>query len=92
LLQSTVVVTGGSRGLGLGLVEALVAQEAKVTAIARGVEALEAVQGPTRGVATICAGVTQEGAAHRSLPLRDTAHLPVPPSDSRTPGALRVYQ
>jgi len=30
-----VVVTGGSRGLGLGIVEALVAQKAHVTVVAR---------------------------------------------------------
>jgi NAD(P)-dependent dehydrogenase (short-subunit alcohol dehydrogenase family) len=64
LKDKTVVVTGGSRGLGLGLVEALVAQGAKVTVVARGAEALEAVR--TRlGVATICADVRDEAAAHR---------------------------
>ena len=36
LKDKTIVVTGGSRGLGLGLVEALVSQGAKVTVIARG--------------------------------------------------------
>jgi NAD(P)-dependent dehydrogenase (short-subunit alcohol dehydrogenase family) len=64
LKDKTVVVTGGSRGLGLGLVEALVAQGARVTVVARGAEALEAVR--TRlGVATISADVTDEAAAHR---------------------------
>ena len=43
LKDKNVVVTGGSRGLGLGLVEALVAQGARVTVVARGAEALEAV-------------------------------------------------
>jgi NAD(P)-dependent dehydrogenase (short-subunit alcohol dehydrogenase family) len=36
LKDKTIVVTGGSRGLGLGLVEALVDQGAKVTVVARG--------------------------------------------------------
>jgi NAD(P)-dependent dehydrogenase (short-subunit alcohol dehydrogenase family) len=59
-----VVVTGGSRGLGLGLVEALVAHGGQVTVVARGSDSLEAVR--TRlGVATIAADVTDEGAAHR---------------------------
>jgi NAD(P)-dependent dehydrogenase (short-subunit alcohol dehydrogenase family) len=40
LKDKTVVVTGGSRGLGLGLVEALVARDAKVTVVARGADAL----------------------------------------------------
>ena len=35
-----VVVTGGSKGLGLGLVEALVSHGAKVTVVARGADAL----------------------------------------------------
>ena len=40
LKDKTIVVTGGSRGLGLGLVEALVDQGAKVTVVARGADAL----------------------------------------------------
>src|ERR1700719_248786 len=62
--DKTIVVPGGSRGLGLGLVEALVAHGARVTVVARGADALEAVR--TRlGVATISADVTDEAAAHR---------------------------
>ena len=60
------VVTGGSRGLGLGLVEALVAHGARVTVVARGAEALDSVRGRL-GVATISADVTDETAAHRIL-------------------------
>ena len=41
LKDKNAVVTGGSRGLGLGLVEALVAQGARVTVVARGAEALD---------------------------------------------------
>ena len=41
LKDKNVVVTGGSRGLGLGLVEALVAHGARVTVVARGAEALD---------------------------------------------------
>jgi NAD(P)-dependent dehydrogenase (short-subunit alcohol dehydrogenase family) len=64
LKDKTVVVTGGSRGLGLGLVEALVAQGARVTVVARGTEALAAVR-ERLGVATIAADVADEGAAQR---------------------------
>jgi NAD(P)-dependent dehydrogenase (short-subunit alcohol dehydrogenase family) len=60
------VVTGGSRGLGLGLVEALVAHGARVTVVARGAEALAAVR-ERLGVATIAADVTDEAAARRIL-------------------------
>src|SRR5229473_2419802 len=55
LKDKNVVVTGGSRGLGLGLVEALVAHGARVTVRAR------------LGVAAISADVTDETAAHRIL-------------------------
>jgi NAD(P)-dependent dehydrogenase (short-subunit alcohol dehydrogenase family) len=66
LKDKNVVVTGGSRGLGLGLVEALVAHGARVTVIARDSDALAAV-GTRLGVATIAADVTDETAAHRIL-------------------------
>lgn len=66
LKDKIVVVTGGSRGLGLGLVEALVAHDAKVTVVAREADALAAVN--TRlGVATVAADVTDEAAAQRIL-------------------------
>jgi NAD(P)-dependent dehydrogenase (short-subunit alcohol dehydrogenase family) len=64
LKHKNVVVTGGSRGLGLGLVEALVDHGARVTVVARGAEALAAVAARL-GVATIAADVTDEAAAHR---------------------------
>ena len=66
LKHKNVVVTGGSRGLGLGLVEALVAHGARVTVVARGADALESVRARL-GVAAICADVTDEAAAHRIL-------------------------
>jgi len=66
LKDKKVVVNGGSRGLGLGLVEALVGHGAKVTVVARDADALASVR--TRlGVATISADVTDEAAAHRIL-------------------------
>ncbi|PBB23563.1 MULTISPECIES: SDR family NAD(P)-dependent oxidoreductase [unclassified Mesorhizobium] len=66
LKDKKIVVTGGSRGLGLGLVEALVEHDAQVTVVARGAEALEAVRARL-GVATIAADVTDEDAAYRIL-------------------------
>jgi NAD(P)-dependent dehydrogenase (short-subunit alcohol dehydrogenase family) len=66
LRDKSAVVTGGSRGLGLGLVEALVAHGAKVTVVARGAVALESVRARL-GVATISADVTDGAAVHRIL-------------------------
>jgi NAD(P)-dependent dehydrogenase (short-subunit alcohol dehydrogenase family) len=66
LTDKNVVVTGGSRGLGLGLVEALVAHGARVTVVARDADALESI-GARLGVATIAADVTDQTAAHRIL-------------------------
>ena len=66
LKDKKVVVTGGSRGLGLGLVEALVAHGAGVTIVARDTGALAAVR-VRLGVATISADVTEETAAQRIL-------------------------
>lgn len=61
-----ILVTGGSRGLGLGLVEALVDQGARVIVVARDETGLAAVK-RSLGVAVIRADVTDEGAAHRIL-------------------------
>jgi NAD(P)-dependent dehydrogenase (short-subunit alcohol dehydrogenase family) len=66
LKDKTIVVTGGSRGLGLGLVEALVDQGAKVTVVARGADALSSVSARL-GVITIAADVADETAAHRII-------------------------
>jgi NAD(P)-dependent dehydrogenase (short-subunit alcohol dehydrogenase family) len=66
LKDKIAVVTGGSRGLGLGLVEALVAHGAKVTVVARESDALASVRARL-GVATIPADVTDEAAAHHVL-------------------------
>jgi NAD(P)-dependent dehydrogenase (short-subunit alcohol dehydrogenase family) len=66
LKDKTIVVTGGSRGLGLGVVEALVDQGAKVTVVARDPAALAAVE-QRLGVAVIAADVTDDEAARRIL-------------------------
>ena len=66
LKNKTIVVTGGSRGLGLGLVEALVDQGTRVTVVARDQAALAAVK-QRLGVTAIAADVTDEGAAKRIL-------------------------
>ncbi|MET3665390.1 SDR family oxidoreductase [Caulobacter sp. 1776] len=62
LKDKTVVVTGGSRGLGLGVVEAVVAAGAKVTVVARDAADLAAVAGRL-GVATERADITDAEAA-----------------------------
>ena len=66
LKDKNVIVTGGSRGLGLGLVEALVVHSARVTVVARDADALGSVRARL-GVATISADVTDETAARRIL-------------------------
>lgn len=66
LQHQTAVVTGGSRGLGLGLVEALVDHGAKVTVVARTASDLESVASRL-GVGTIAADVTDRAAAGRIL-------------------------
>jgi NAD(P)-dependent dehydrogenase (short-subunit alcohol dehydrogenase family) len=66
LKDKKVVVTGGSRGLGLGVVEALVARGATVTVVARDAGALAAVRARL-GVATISADVAEQTAAQRIL-------------------------
>jgi NAD(P)-dependent dehydrogenase (short-subunit alcohol dehydrogenase family) len=66
LKDKEIVVTGGSRGLGLGVVEALVAHGAKVTVVARDAKALAAARARL-GIVVIPADITDEAAAHRIL-------------------------
>ena len=91
LKDKTIVVTGGSRGLGLGLVEALVDQGAKVTVVARDQAALAAVE-QRLGVAVISGRRHRRGRrpAHpRRRPpghpgaerRRDAAHGPAGPAE-----------
>jgi NAD(P)-dependent dehydrogenase (short-subunit alcohol dehydrogenase family) len=61
-----VVVTGGSRGLGLGIVEALVDRKAQVTVVARDPERLAEVS-KRLGVKTVRGDVTDEKLAHGVL-------------------------
>jgi NAD(P)-dependent dehydrogenase (short-subunit alcohol dehydrogenase family) len=64
LRNKKVVVTGGSRGLGLGLVESLVARGAAVTVVARDADALQLIRARL-GVVAISADVTEQAAAQR---------------------------
>ena len=65
IASSSVIVVGGSRGLGLAIVEALSRRGAKVTAVARGQASLDAV-GQRLGVATERADAV-DGARAREL-------------------------
>jgi len=67
LKDKNVVVTGGSRGLGLGLVEALVAHDAKRDGCRPRRRCACVRPRPGLGVATISADVTDETAARRIL-------------------------
>jgi NAD(P)-dependent dehydrogenase (short-subunit alcohol dehydrogenase family) len=66
LQNQTAIVTGGSRGLGLGIVEALVDRGAKVTVVARTAGDLESVA-RRLGVGTIAADITDRAEAGRIL-------------------------
>jgi len=68
LENQRVVVTGGSRGIGLGIVEALVAEKAQVTVVARDARRLAEVKSRL-GVSVISADVTDASTA--SAVLRD---------------------
>ncbi len=66
IAKQQVVVVGGSRGLGLGMVEALVAQGALVSVVARGAEALGKVS-KRLGVEAIEGDATDAQLAERVL-------------------------
>jgi hypothetical protein len=66
LKGQSAVVTGGSRGLGLGLVEALVDRGARVTVVARDEKQLTTVR-ERLGVITFAGDITDADVAKRVL-------------------------
>lgn len=66
LAGKKVVVTGGSRGLGLGIVEALCAREAQVTVVAKDAQRLRDVR-ERLGVDVIAGDVSEEAVARSVL-------------------------
>src|SRR5262249_12782994 len=84
-----IVVTGGSRGLGLGIVEALVARKTKVTAVARDRARLAEVE-RRLGVAIVAGDVTDPALA--TAVLRDVAPTVLILNAGATPAMAPLHE
>jgi NAD(P)-dependent dehydrogenase (short-subunit alcohol dehydrogenase family) len=67
LINKIALVTGGSQGLGRGIVEVLTAEGAKVWAIARDARRLDLLKREVKGVQTLVADVTDPQTASQAL-------------------------
>ena len=67
LKNKTALVTGGSQGLGRGIVEVLTAEGAKVWTIARDAGRLDTLKREVKGVQTMAADVADPQVASRTL-------------------------
>src|SRR3982751_1064233 len=67
LKNKTALVTGGSRGIGRGIVAALAAQGVNVWAMARNADNLDQLKQDVKGVQTLAADVTNPQTATQSL-------------------------
>jgi NAD(P)-dependent dehydrogenase (short-subunit alcohol dehydrogenase family) len=67
LNNKTALVTGGSKGIGRGIVQALAAEGVNVWAMARNVENLDQLKHDVKGVQTLSADVTDPRTASQSL-------------------------
>src|SRR5258705_13333886 len=67
LKNKTALVTGGSRGIGRGIVEALAAEGVNVWALARDAGNLDLLKREVKGVQTLAGDVTDPKTASQSL-------------------------
>jgi 3-oxoacyl-[acyl-carrier protein] reductase len=77
LAGKSVLVSGGSRGIGLAVVRAFLAEGALVTAAARGKEALARLRHEMPGLAVVAADMATEEGIERALKAAEAAHGPL---------------